>query len=100
MYFTYLLFIYFALLFYPLLTRSVHLNLPHFIRSALFFSLSPYRCVAAGVGLREIEGHLDKRSLKVTRRPGNAKAWRSENASQVRVLYLHGYESVCVCGRD
>ena len=55
------------------------------------FSHLIFRCVAAGVGLREIEGHLDKRSLKVTRRPGNAKAWRSENASQVRVrvLYLH-----------
>ena len=41
------------------------------------------RCVAAGVSLRDIEKHLDKRTLKVTRRPGNAKAWRSENAAQI-----------------
>lgn len=41
------------------------------------------RCVAAGVGLRDIERHLDKRTLKVTRRPGNAKAWRSENAANI-----------------
>ena len=41
------------------------------------------RCVAAGVGLRDIERHLDKRALKVTRRPGNAKAWRSENATNI-----------------
>lgn len=41
------------------------------------------RCVAAGVGIRDIERHLDKRSLKVSRRPGNAKAWRSENADAI-----------------
>lgn len=41
------------------------------------------RCVAAGVGLRDIERHLDKRTLKVIRRPGNAKDWRSENAAQI-----------------
>lgn len=78
------------------------------------------RCVAAGVGMREIEQHLDRRSMKVcklsqpppphnssaavsflllflylsvllltntmqkiTRRPGNAKDWRSKAAEQV-----------------
>jgi len=41
------------------------------------------RCVAAGVSLRDIEKKLDYRSLKVTRRPGNAKDWRSENAAKI-----------------
>lgn len=41
------------------------------------------RCVAAGVGLKDIEKHLDKRTLKVTRRPGNAKEWRTQNAQQI-----------------
>ena len=41
------------------------------------------RCVAAGVSLRDIERKLDDRSLKVTRRPGNAKAWRDENAAKI-----------------
>ena len=39
------------------------------------------RCIAGGVGLADIERHLDKRTLKVTRRPGNAKEWRSEKAA-------------------
>jgi phosphoribosyl-ATP pyrophosphohydrolase len=39
------------------------------------------RCIAGGVGLADIEKHLDKRALKVTRRPGNAKEWRSEKAA-------------------
>ena len=63
------------------------------------------RCVAAGVGLREIEKHLDRRSMKVknikkkwlllsirfiyivkiTRRPGNAKDWRTKDAEEVLV---------------
>ena len=38
------------------------------------------RCVAGGVTIRDIETHLDKRSLKVTRRPGAAKEWRTANA--------------------
>lgn len=38
------------------------------------------RCAAGGVGLADIERHLDKRSLKVSRRPGNAKAWRTKDA--------------------
>lgn len=47
----------------------------------LYFALT--RCVAAGVGLREIEQHLEKRTFKVTRRPGNAKEWRTQAAEQV-----------------
>jgi phosphoribosyl-ATP pyrophosphohydrolase/phosphoribosyl-AMP cyclohydrolase/histidinol dehydrogenase len=41
------------------------------------------RCVAAGVGLREIESHLNFRALKVTRRPGHAKDWRTEAAENI-----------------
>ena len=39
------------------------------------------RCIAGGIGLADIERHLDRRALKVTRRPGNAKEWRSEKAA-------------------
>lgn len=45
------------------------------------------RCVAAGVRFAQIEEHLDKRSYKVTRRPGNAKEWRNQQAQQVSPLY-------------
>ncbi|KAJ1415740.1 hypothetical protein B484DRAFT_482054 [Ochromonadaceae sp. CCMP2298] len=41
------------------------------------------RCVAAGVTLSDIEAHLDKRSLKISRRPGNAKTWRTAEAEKV-----------------
>lgn len=41
------------------------------------------RCVAAGVSLTQIEKHLDRRSFKITRRPGLAKDWRTKNAEQV-----------------
>nr|ASF90283.1 hypothetical protein SPAR01163 [Bartheletia paradoxa] len=37
-----------------------------------YFALT--RCVAAGVTLADIEANLDKKSKKITRRPGNAKA--------------------------
>ncbi|CAI2170587.1 12788_t:CDS:2 [Funneliformis geosporum] len=37
----------------------------------IYFSL--VKCVANGVSLKDIETHLDKRSKKITRRPGNAK---------------------------
>jgi len=47
----------------------------------LYFMMT--RCVAGGVGLREIEHHLDKRSLKITRRPGLAKEWRTEQAKKL-----------------
>eukprot|EP01035_Chromulina_nebulosa_P018450 gene18450-24157_t len=41
------------------------------------------RCVAAGVELSDIQRHLDKRALKVTRRPGNAKEWRNQQAQEI-----------------
>jgi phosphoribosyl-ATP pyrophosphohydrolase/phosphoribosyl-AMP cyclohydrolase/histidinol dehydrogenase len=34
------------------------------------------RCVAAGVGLPQISSHLDRRALKLERRPGHSKASR------------------------
>jgi phosphoribosyl-ATP pyrophosphohydrolase / phosphoribosyl-AMP cyclohydrolase / histidinol dehydrogenase len=34
------------------------------------------RCAAAGVGMKEVNAWLDKRALKLKRRPGNAKAYR------------------------
>ncbi len=45
----------------------------------LYFTLT--RCVAAGVGLVDIERNLDAKARKVSRRPGNAKAkWSSRPA--------------------
>ncbi len=41
------------------------------------------RCVAAGVGMTDVEGWLDKRALKVKRRPGNAKAHRIDVADAI-----------------
>ena len=41
------------------------------------------RCVAAGVSLKDIENKLDARSLKVTRRQGNAKDYRTEAAAKL-----------------
>lgn len=38
------------------------------------------RCVQAGVGIADIEHHLDLRSRKISRRPGNAKDWRTKDA--------------------
>uniref|UniRef100_A0A7R9UQV6 Phosphoribosyl-AMP cyclohydrolase domain-containing protein n=1 Tax=Diacronema lutheri TaxID=2081491 RepID=A0A7R9UQV6_DIALT len=46
----------------------------------LFFLMT--RCVAAGVGLADIERHLDKRTLKVKRRPGLAKEHRVRAAEE------------------
>jgi len=46
----------------------------------LYFTMT--RCVAAGVGLTDIEAHLEKRSWKVTRRAGDAKDWRTAAAEQ------------------
>jgi len=37
----------------------------------IYFAL--VKCIANGVSLTDIESHLDKRSKKITRRPGNAK---------------------------
>ena len=42
-----------------------------------------FRCAAAGVTLSEVEKQLDERSLKISRRPGNAKEWRSANADSI-----------------
>ncbi len=41
------------------------------------------RCVAAGVGMADIEGWLNKRALKIKRRPGNAKAHRIDVADAI-----------------
>lgn len=41
------------------------------------------RCVSAGVKLADIEKHLDLRSYKITRRPGNAKDWRTSDAEKI-----------------
>ncbi|MCJ1311038.1 trifunctional histidinol dehydrogenase [Agyrium rufum] len=38
----------------------------------LYFAMT--RCIAAGVSLASIEGDLDRKSLKISRRPGNAKS--------------------------
>ena len=45
-----------------------------------YFALT--RCIAAGVGLVDIERNLDAKARKVSRRPGNAKSrWSSKPAS-------------------
>ncbi|GAB9473753.1 Phosphoribosyl-atp diphosphatase [Globisporangium polare] len=41
------------------------------------------RCVAAGATLKDIESFLDKRALKVKRRPGNSKAYRIDAAAEI-----------------
>ncbi|KAI0638150.1 histidine biosynthesis trifunctional-protein [Trametes polyzona] len=45
----------------------------------LYFALT--RCVAAGVGLADIERSLDNKAKKVSRRPGNAKPQWTQKAS-------------------
>lgn len=45
----------------------------------LYFALT--RCVAAGVGLADIEKSLDRKAKKITRRPGNAKPQWAASAS-------------------
>ncbi|KAL3895393.1 MAG: hypothetical protein SGPRY_013525, partial [Prymnesium sp.] len=47
----------------------------------LYFAM--VRCVAAGVGIAEIESHLDRRSLKLQRRPGNDKKERNAAAEKI-----------------
>ena len=44
------------------------------------FYFALVRCVAAGVSLEDVERHLDARTLKLERRPGDAKAHRIEAA--------------------
>jgi len=63
----------------------------------LYFALT--RCVAAGVGLREIEQHLEKRTFKVTRRPGNAKEWRTQAAEQVYYSFMYMYLYLYTIGK-
>ncbi|KAJ8523722.1 hypothetical protein ON010_g17396 [Phytophthora cinnamomi] len=41
------------------------------------------RCVAAGCKLSDVEKMLDKRALKVKRRPGNSKAYRISAANKI-----------------
>lgn len=47
------------------------------------FYFALVRCVAAGVSLEDVERHLDARTLKLQRRPGNAKAHRIEAAQAI-----------------
>ena len=43
----------------------------------LYFTLT--KCIASGVSLADVEKNLDRKSMKVTRRPGNAKPkWASK----------------------
>ena len=63
-----------------------HRNTPSHPPSQSTLSTHPHTpsfTYPSGVSLRDIERHLDKRTLKVTRRPGNAKAWRSEKADSI-----------------
>jgi hypothetical protein len=47
----------------------------------IYFALT--RVIAAGASLNDIERILDQRSLKVTRRPGNAKEYRTKAAEEI-----------------
>eukprot|EP00967_Tisochrysis_lutea_P139480 scaffold253486_cov32-Tisochrysis_lutea.AAC.1 len=47
----------------------------------LYFAL--VRCVAAGVTLAQVEEQLDRRALKISRRPGNAKESRNAAAAEI-----------------
>lgn len=49
-----------------------------------YFALA--KCVAAGVGIADIERSLDKKAKKVTRRPGNAKPQWSTKKQQESVV--------------
>ncbi|KIK48957.1 hypothetical protein CY34DRAFT_797754 [Suillus luteus UH-Slu-Lm8-n1] len=47
----------------------------------IYFTLA--RCVAAGVSVKDIERSLDKKAMKINRRPGNAKQqWIPKNEPQ------------------
>jgi hypothetical protein len=57
------------------LVMSPTLTFPR--RSALFpSSCSQVACAKAGVGIADIEAHLDRRALKIRRRPGDSKPAR------------------------
>ncbi len=46
----------------------------------LYFAL--VRCAKAGVTIADVEGHLDRRALKVRRRAGDAKQYRIDAAAK------------------
>ncbi|KAG8898173.1 trifunctional histidinol dehydrogenase [Tulasnella sp. 403] len=50
----------------------------------LYFTLT--LCVGAGVGLQDIEASLDKKAMKVTRRPGNAKPQYLPHPTQAPIV--------------
>jgi phosphoribosyl-AMP cyclohydrolase / phosphoribosyl-ATP pyrophosphohydrolase len=54
----------------------------HEAADLLFFTLT--KMVGAGVSLEDVERELDRRSLKMTRRPGNAKSSGSETHERER----------------
>jgi phosphoribosyl-ATP pyrophosphohydrolase/phosphoribosyl-AMP cyclohydrolase/histidinol dehydrogenase len=41
------------------------------------------RCVAAGVGVSDLEAVLDARAMHLKRRPGNAKAYRIKAGDEI-----------------
>ena len=47
----------------------------------IYFAMT--RCVAAGVNIAAIESHLDRRALKLNRRPGNDKKERIAAADAI-----------------
>ena len=51
--------------------------------AADLFYFAMTRCVAAGVSLDMVESHLDRRALKLNRRPGNDKKERIEAAAAI-----------------
>ena len=63
----------------------------------IYFALT--RCIAAGVGISDIERSLDKKAKKVSRRPGNAKPqWSSKtvppSTTQVTTASQHSEKPV------
>jgi phosphoribosyl-ATP pyrophosphohydrolase/phosphoribosyl-AMP cyclohydrolase/histidinol dehydrogenase len=51
----------------------------------IYFALT--KCVKAGVSLTDIERHLDLRSRKISRRPGNAKPkWMQAGQSSTAAM--------------
>lgn len=63
----------------------------------IYFALT--RCIAAGIGISDIERSLDKKAKKVSRRPGNAKPqWSSKtvppSTTQVTTASQHSEKPV------
>jgi len=52
-------------------------------KAADLLYLAMVRCVSAGVGLPEIASHLDRRALKLDRRPGNSKKERIASGDEI-----------------